>query len=88
MTLEGYFGASDAIELFYRQHFQSPAQKKIWRSKATCSNLPAAVSTELSRNRGSRRRVGIRVVLEHLVRVADGDFCLLKHVDDTAEAAT
>jgi hypothetical protein len=51
------------------------------------ANLPAAVSTELARNRGSRRRVGIRVVLEHLVRVADGDFCLLKHVDDAAKAA-
>jgi hypothetical protein len=63
-------------------------EKKTWRSRATRLNIPAAVSTELARNRGSRRRVSIRVVLEHLVRVADGDFCLLKHVDDAAEAAT
>jgi hypothetical protein len=52
------------------------------------ANLPAAVSTELARDRVSRRRVGIRVVLEHLVRVADGDVCLLKHVDNAAKAAT
>jgi hypothetical protein len=63
-------------------------EENIWRYRATRLNVPATVSTELARNRGSRRRVGIRVVLEHLVRVADGDFRLLKHVDDAAEAAT
>jgi hypothetical protein len=51
-------------------------------------NLPAAVSTELARNRVPRRRVGVCVVLEHLLRIADGDVCLLKHVDDAAKAAT
>jgi hypothetical protein len=85
--LEGYPGASDAIELISLVSIPNLLSRKKWRYRATCPNIPAAVSTELARNRFSRRRVGIRVVLEHLVRVADGDFCLLKHVDDAAEAA-